>query len=411
MTKPFVLTIWVFSAGIAYWLGRSGLPDHYTNKDVGTLGEEPHEIDPRELVHDHFIEEPPININVPEGNRSPEEAVTRVYGSATSSSRLEPSLIGLQSSHPITRLRAFAELLETPSPQSMESALRTYESLPGGPGRFSELKMLAFAWGQVDPKAALIWAKKQQHWEEHLASSSILDSWARNDAEAAIRWAKENFEGKENPYFVGIINGLSESSLPKATDLMTELPYGRVRGRAAHILFEKVWSEGEDVAINWAEKLPAGSLQNFAFGELGEKVARSDMRRAVEWVDSMQESPIKSAVSEDVAREMARQNPNAAGDWVIQLPNGEAKEAGIKEVAKIWAKKDPAATAEWINQFPDDANVDSAIEALVRQITSTDPAGALSWAETMTNPDRRQKLILQAEKAIKAEKFPSGVSR
>ena len=80
-------------------------------------------------------------------------------------------------------------------------------------------------------------------------------------------------------------------------------------------------------------------------------------------------------------------------------------------MAKIWAKKDPAATAEWINQFPDDANVDSAIEALVRQITSTDPAGALSWAETMTNSDRRQKLILQAEKAIKAEKFPSGVSR
>ena len=104
---------------------------------------------------------------------------------------------------------------------------------------------------------------------------------------------------------------MSESSLPKATDLMTELPYGRVRGRAAHILFEKVWSEGEDVAINWAEKLPAGSLQNFAFGELGEKVARSDMGRAIEWVDSMQESPIKSAVSEDVAREMARQNPNA----------------------------------------------------------------------------------------------------
>ena len=100
MTKPVVFTIWVFSAGIAYWLGRSGLPDHYTNNDVGTLAEDPHKIDPRELMHDHFIEEPPININVPEGNRSPEEAVTRVYGSATSLSRLKPSLIGLQSSPP-----------------------------------------------------------------------------------------------------------------------------------------------------------------------------------------------------------------------------------------------------------------------------------------------------------------------
>ena len=48
--------------------------------------------------------------------------------------------------------------------------------------------------------------------------------------DAAIAWAKENFDGDDNPFFVGIINGLSESNLVKATDLMTELPYGRVRG-------------------------------------------------------------------------------------------------------------------------------------------------------------------------------------
>ena len=309
----------------------------------------------------------------------------------------------LHSNDPIKRLLTFASLLEEPDSQKIQTALDTYDSLPGGPGRFSELKMLAFAWGQVNPQGALAWAQKQQHWDEHIASSSIMDSWARNDADAAISWAKENFDGEENPYFVGIINGLSETSLVQATDLMTELPYGRVRGRAAHILFEKVWSKGEDMAIHWAENLPQGSLQDFAYGELGEKVARSDMNRAVEWVESMDESSIKVAVSEDVSREMAKQDPSVAGNWVMQMPDGASKEVAITQIAKIWSKKDPVATADWINQFPQETNVDSAIEILVKQISGTDPEGALSWASTISNPDRRQKLVLETQKKIQAQ--------
>ena len=74
------------------------------------------------------------------------------------------------------------------------------------------MKMLAFAWGQVDPVSALTWAKSQQHWDEHVASSSILDAWAREDSDSAIQWAKENYNGEENPYFVGIIHGLGIQS-------------------------------------------------------------------------------------------------------------------------------------------------------------------------------------------------------
>jgi len=320
----------------------------------------------------------------------------------------EPGGDKILSSHPIERLQAFAELLKNPNQSSIDSALEAYDALPGGPGRFSELKMLAFAWGQVDPVSALEWAKSQQHWDEHVASSSIMDAWAREDPDSAIQWAKENFEGEENPYFVGIINGLSESSLPLATDLMTELPYGRVRGRSAHILFEKVWSKGEDIAVHWAEHLPEGSLQNFAYGELGEKLARSDMSRALEWVESMDESAVKAAVSEDVAREMARQNPEKAGSWIVGLPEGESKQVAIHEVAKVWSKRDPAATAAWINQFPENTNADPAIEQLVRAITPSDPNGALTWAESISDPVMRKQLIEQAEKVIKAQKFPQG---
>jgi hypothetical protein len=396
MNKYFWVISWGLTVVIAYWLGL------INNSKL------PHESD---LLTDAYATN---SSNPVQHFASTNSSINSVQLATENRVFLQPEEVpavllltentprNLNSNDPVERLHAFASLLKEPDAQKIQTALETYESLPGGPGRFSELKMLAFAWGQVDPQGALEWAQKQQHWDEHIASSSIMDSWARNDADAAISWAKENFDGEENPYFVGIINGLSETSLIQATDLMTELPYGRVRGRAAHILFEKVWSKGEDMAIDWAENLPQGSLQDFAYGELGEKVARSDMNRAVEWVESMDESSIKVAVSEDVSREMAKQDPSGAGTWVMQMPDGASKEVAITQIAKIWSKKDPVATANWINQFPQGTNVDSAIEILVKQISGTDPEGALSWASTISNPDRRQKLVQETQKKIHA---------
>jgi hypothetical protein len=410
MNKLLFFAFWVLTLVVSYWVGlKSDLGGQNSQGDELAEITSSKKFDQAHPVSADFasktISVRPQSYNLSSESEliSGEDAIPSLGGSQS----LEERLI---SSDPINRLQAFAELLKKPDPSSIDLALQAYESLPGGPGRFSELKMLAFAWGQVDPVSALTWAKSQQHWDEHVASSSILDAWAREDSDSAIQWAKENFNGEENPYFVGIIHGLSESSLPQATDLMTELPYGRVRGRAAHILFEKVWSQGEQVAVHWAEHLPEGSLQNFAYGELGEKLARSDMTRAVEWLDSMEESPIKVAVSEDVAREMAKQNPEKAGVWTLSLPEGDSRQTALEQVAKVWAKKDPIATAGWINQFPQGTDTDPAIEQLVREIAPNDPAGALSWAESISDPAKRKQLIEHTEKVIKSQKFPANDS-
>ena len=408
MNKGMIAAIWGGSLVAAYWFGLFYKPDGGTFSPE-TVGES---VSFKEVISLPVKDSDSRGIDLKEitDNELPPSSKPIGKEKFHNEPKENENVGELVASHPIKRLKAFAELLENPNAQTIEYAVEAYESLPGGPGRLSELKLLAFAWGQVDPEGGLTWVKKQQHWDKHIASSSIMDSWARYDADAAIAWAKENFDGDDNPFFVGIINGLSESNLVKATDLMTELPYGRVRGRSAHILFEKVWNKGEEVAIHWAEHLPEGSLQNFAYGELGEKVARTDISRAIKWVDSMKESSIKSSVSEDVAREVAKQNPLAAGEWVLTMEDGDAQQVGMREVAKIWSRDDPAATAGWINQFPAETNVDVAIELLVKQMTSTDPAGALRWAETVSDAEKRKKLIEDAEMAIKAQKFPDGKS-
>ena len=408
MKKIIFSFLWVLSLGVAYWLGIK-------NSDVSAEWEETgdqnrpnlkltHSILPEEVLESDPTKE---GIATDSSNLAVYESLEfPVNASLNEASKTVSPNEKLLSSNPLERLQAFTEILKTPDQDSINLALEAYESLPGGPSRFSELKTLAFAWGQVNPQAALTWAKKQQHWDEHVATGAVLDSWVRNDADAAIGWANENFEGEDNPYYVGLVKGLSEVSLPKATDLMTELPYGRIRGRSAHILFEKAWSMGEDMAIHWAENLPEGSLQNFAYGEVGEKVAREDMGRAIEWLDSMEESEIKVAVSEDVSREMARKDVLEAAEWANSLPEGDSKYKAVEEIVKQWSKEDPAQAATWINQFPSNPNLDPAISSLVKQIAAKDPENALRWAETVSDDVTRKELISFTEKKVKDQKFP-----
>ena len=125
----------------------------------------------------------------------------------------------------MVRLQAFTEMLKNPTEENINEAIDAYNQLHEGPSRFSELR-LPTLWAQVDPTGAMDWVKLGW-FEQRIGSGSIMDSWSRHDADGAIAWANENFEaeGSENPYFVGII----ENDLIGATDLMTELPFGRVR--------------------------------------------------------------------------------------------------------------------------------------------------------------------------------------
>lgn len=307
----------------------------------------------------------------------------------------------LASGNPVVRMQAFAELLKNPTEDNIASAIEAYDKLPEGPSRFSELRLLTFSWAQVNPQGAMKWVKSLDGFEQRIGSGSIMDSWARKNSDEAIAWARENFdggEGSENPYFVGIISGMAENNLVGATDLMSELPYGRVRGRAASILFEQTWKKGEDISMNWAENLPEGSLQNFAYREIGEKIAREDLGRAVEWVDEMEESQVKAAVSEDVAEIWARKNPVDAAQWVANMPEGEARSESMEEVVTQWARKDPTATADWLNQFPSGELMDEPIQRFVREVVRKDPEVAMTWAEAIVNEERKERTVTEVKR-------------
>jgi len=395
MNKAFIALLWIASALLTYWLGlEQGSGSAYPQAGNQASPDDNAVIAKKNAgMPQVTVKAPPVP---PSSEVSDRDTIIAADPSGEDERISETQTSDLQdrikSSNPVVRLRAFSELLEDGSPQSIEQAKEIYEKLPEGPQRFSELRLLAFSWGQSDPESALEWSNKLDGFDKRIGTGSVLDSWARYDSESAIAWAKENFEGEDNPYYSAIISGMSENDLIGASELMTTLPYGRNRGRAASILVERTWQMGEDVAIHFADNLPEGSIQNFAFGGIAKKIAKDDLGRAVQWVEKMDESEVKVRVSEDVAERWAKDSPAEAAEWVSKMPEGEARSESMEEVVTQWARKDPIATAEWLNQFPSGELMDEPIQRFVREVARKDPDTALTWAQSITDEERRKKV-------------------
>jgi len=386
MNKLLLAFLWMFTLAVAYWYGLTQKMESYrlsvNRSEVTNPKKDSLKVESKEQGSLPKNEKTSVSINT---LVEEEKVITEQEVGIES---IDSIVDRLASGNPVVRMQAFAELLNNPTEENIASAIGAYDKLPEGPSRFSELRLLTFSWAQVNPQGAMEWVQNLDGFEQRIGSGSIMDSWARKNSDEAIAWARENFdggEGSENPYFVGIISGMAEKNLVGATDLMSELPYGRVRGRAASILFEQTWKKGEDISMQWAEKLPEGSLQNFAYREIGEKIAREDLGRAVEWVDTMEENEVKAAVSEDVAEIWARKNPVDAAEWVARMPEGEARSESMEEVVTQWARKDPTATADWLNQFPSGELMDEPIQRFVREVVREDPEIAMTWAEAIVN--------------------------
>jgi hypothetical protein len=412
MNKTILIFVWVLTAASAYWWGFATRPEALgdnpgiAQNDGGPVSGKVPPLPPKSsTVASSGVEVLSVG---PDGELPIVEVRPREI-----ISNEEDVLTRIRSSNPVVRMQAFAELLQNGDAESIQKALEAFKKLPGGPSRFSELRMLAFSWAQVDPEGAMKWTQEQDRMERYIGSGAVMDSWSRSDPTAAIAWAKENFDGEDNPYFIGIISGMSETDMSGATELMTSMPYGRSRGRAASVLLERSWTQGEEVAMNWADNLPEGSLKNFAYGQIGEKIAREDLGRAVEWVDGMEESEIKTAVSEDVAERWARKSPEEAAQWVGKMPEGEARSESMEEVVSQWARKDPTATAEWLNEFPAGELMDEPIQRFVREVVRKDPETAMTWAEAIVNEERKERTVSEVKRvaehvAKQAEAAESG---
>ena len=399
MNKILLASLWIVSVLLTYWLGLTQ-SNNSSESLAEVLPQPPQAKPPPQVKSSNPVKSTVVSWDEPASDfetQAPEAEV----GENPISFEEGDLMTRVASSNPVIRLRAFTELLQNPTPGNLQAAREAYSKLPGGPSRFSELRMLAYSWGQMDPQTALEWVDSLSGFEDRIGAGAVMDSWARYDSASALAWAQENFEGNDNPYLVGVVSGMSESDLAGASELIASMPQSRSRGRAASIVLEKTWQQGEDVALQFAESLPEGSLQNYMFGEIGKKIAKEDMQRAIQWVERMDDSEVKVQVSEDVAERWARESPIEAAEWVSQMPEGEARSESMEEVVTQWARKDPIATAEWLNQFPSGELMDEPIQRFVREVVRKDPETALTWAEAIVDEERKSRLVTEVKRVAK----------
>jgi len=409
--KILITSMWAASVALAYWLGLEGGREFPASNEKSKGGGE---IASGPLSNAKATPKSPspTGLDISTISSRKEEVSSTLAAShltveerpeVDSESKQQSLLKRLRSGNPVERLAAFTEVLNDPTSANLSSAIDAYKALPEGHTRFSELRLLTYAWSQVDPAGALEWVGQLERFEKHIGSSSVLDAWSRNDPNAAIEWAKSNYEGDDNPYFAGIISGMAEKDFAGATQLMESMPYGRNRGRAASMMLEKAWNKGEDVAVNWASELESDSLKEFAVGRLAEKIAREDLDRAASWAGRMEEGEIKRRAVESVADHWAEKDPVAAAEWVDGLPKGASRSEGMQEVVREWARKDPTATAEWLNKYPAGVEMDKPVEAFVRSVAQKDPQNALTWAESISDEKRRDEVVKDVNRVIERQ--------
>jgi len=393
---------WSFSIAIAYWFGSLHEGPRLEEDSLTSAGERldsPHSSDPKER--------PKRFDSTQKDAKQPDEAGNDLkwvdaeggegpqpypYDSRPMEERLR------NAAGPVERMTALMEALQRMDASNVGEVVAAFEEHTEPNRRFSELRLLLFAWAEFDPQGAIEWADKLNGWEERTAIGAVLERWASNDLDASLTWAREKFKGDDNPYLVGIVGGLSRSNPDRATELMLEMPYGRNRGRAASTLLDAYWKKGEGDAMEWAERMEEGSIKDFVSSQLAEKIAREDVGRSAQWAESLADGRAKSRAVGMVAYQWGRQDPALAAQWIDGMGENDARFAGMEGLVKVWVDRDAAATAEWLNRYDSSEGKDAAVEIFVNAIKREDPASAMQWAESMTDQDEREEAMEEVER-------------
>lgn len=315
-------------------------------------------------------------------------------GDSNSNSTLEERLLDMEqivrSENPLDRSRAMLKWIDSLAPGDFENAVDYFRNLGVADSRRGEYAMLLTAWAQVDPTAAL--AYTMENTRGGMATGTVLSAWATRDPEAAIAWAKANHDDEDaNPYMIGIIRGLSETDLPRATELLAELPYSRERGDALNAMLPHLLSMGTDSAKDWVATISDDSLKDGAIARLADsQMAKDDPVGTAAWLmDNLGERSSRSV--DEVFEELAKVDMNATIAAFEQLPadNEAARSRGLIAMVQVQTRENPSAAIAMMDKYPDVVN-NRVVQQFVWGSFDQDPQLAVSQISRMNGNDQRR---------------------
>lgn len=289
----------------------------------------------------------------------------------------------------LDRSRALLSFIDQLAPGDYEAAIARFRSLGLTESRFGEYAMLLTAWAQVDPRAALTYAK--ENTRSGFATNTILASWATTNPDDAILWAQANHSGTgANPYLASIIRTLGASDPARASSLLTSMPRSQERGEALDAMLPHILAKGADAARTWISALTDESLRNGSMMRVAEQLAQTDPKGTADWLLANPGEATNTRL-DDVLGVWATTNSKAALAYFEALPKGDARGNALRGVVSAIASQDPRAAATMIDRYKSDVT-DGAIRGFVWHSFGADPSLAVNYIGRISNPGEQERM-------------------
>jgi hypothetical protein len=273
---------------------------------------------------------------------------------------------------PVERMDSFLAALKSieTNDQFDEAARQMMENFdPRSNGR--EVSLLMTEWAKRDPQAALAVTTEMDGWQGRYAASTVLQTWVKSNPEAAKAWAIENGSGGNaedgNYYMVGIIGGLAKKDL--------------------------------DLASRWAQEQPRSRARSEMMDRIVDGFAKQrGISAAQEWVAGLEAGPFRDGITRKVAWKLTESDPVASAAWINNLPASESKIGAMSDLMDRWSDKDPNAAGNWLKNFEPSKETDEPRQSFAWNIREQDPESAIAWAGTISDPKRRERMMVELVK-------------
>ncbi|MFC1497357.1 hypothetical protein ACFLS1_02645 [Verrucomicrobiota bacterium] len=400
-----LLVLWVTSVTFAYITGRSIPLPQSAEKDpmsvrqkTGKRSGVKHELS----VSSEKVSQSDAGTIV-QGDNVPDNTpgLTDAFNDASGIERYDTQSVRkmLMDNNPVRRMTDFMRMIQGLDSSNVGEALSAFENLSNPYERRDEFNLLLYAWGGFDGQAAVEYVverkdeRSSSSWRRSRDSYYALSGWAGNDPDDALKWALENHEGEDNPYLVGVVGGIADTDIYKASEIMQMLPYGRNRSQAVDVLVKGFLQQSPEEAKQWAEGLSEAALRDGVVSRMAWRLADSDPQGTADWIMSVSEGEgLKKSVVM-LSNKWASRSPEEAAAWTDSLEDDQLCSEAMAQVARQWARKDVEATAEWLNQYPPSGKRDKAVINFAYTISRTNAETALFWANTVQDKTSRRSTV------------------
>lgn len=323
-----------------------------------------------------------------DGKRSNRDRSAKSADSKDPTARLAKLESILRGENALDRNRALLAYIDQLGPGDFQQAVTDFRSLGITEDRLGEYSLLLTAWANVDPTAALAFAKDSTSGK--FATNAVITAWAANDPEGAIQWAKANFDGNgANPYLPGIIRAIAGSDPTRASDLLTSMPRSLERAEGLDALLPNLLRQGAASTRAWIDALIDDSLKNGAMTRTARELAATDPAGTASWLLANPGEATKRRF-DDVYSIWAQKDQQAAMNSYSALPAGENRSNALRGIVSGIASENPNAAVSLLNRYPNDVT-DRVVQNVVWHSLRSDPSLAVSQIGRISDESQRNR--------------------